>query len=744
MQPTQSNRGTVTDALTNNIGKILACIVSLVTIAAMALAVVPAHAEDNRVSDPSTHDGWRHLGVPANPASTGRVWTDKSVYTGNATFNTVGNGQVTVSSSDSRRFLVGLSALSSTLRSKGVNNVTKPADVMLVLDTSGSMRESMNGGWGTPSRLDALKQAVNGFLDSAEEYNRTAPDNLKSRVGLVTYASDSRIHSNLTSDLGALRGTVNSLRADGATRADYGVRSAQEALANSNVRADARKMVVFLTDGVPTVRNTFSPEVANNAVSTTKTLKDAGYTVHSVGIFRDANPGNVDNGTSDANRFMHALSSNYPNAVSYRDLGERASNDYYLTADNADALNKVFEQIWDNVTTNPMSPIVGGANGEKGYVTLTDTLGSYMTVKNMNSVVFAGQKFENPQTTTSPDGKTTTYTFSGAVAGNAVFGGADLKDLQIGVTHGEGAQGDVVTMRVPENLLPLRLHEVSVDKDGKATTSTTDADPIRVFYEVGLRDGVEQLVAKPDDAMKQYIAGHSADGKVDFFTNQYDESNKTNGSTTAEFTPANTNDYYRFVADTPLYTAQDENAPATAFDENGSYYYKRSYYENNQGNDQWVNVSGKMLAGKVARNNAGQYQVTAGQARVGLLVGDTANKASNPTGTSANSIATAWESSVVRQHLGNNGKLTLAVPAPEEPKPEQPTPEQPEQPNPSKPSEQPNQPNKEQSKPKAKQPMQQKPSKVASTGSSVAYIALAAAICVAAGVALILVRERKA
>ncbi|RYN14227.1 type IV secretion protein Rhs [Bifidobacterium animalis subsp. animalis] len=730
-------------ALTNNMGKIFACIVSLVTIVAMALAVVPAHAEDNRVADPSTHDGWQHLGVPANPASTGRVWTDKSVYTGNATFDTVGNGQVTVSSSDSQRFLVGLSALSSTLRSRGVNNVTKPADVMLVLDTSGSMRESMDGGWGGPSRLDSLKQAVNGFLDSAEEYNKTAPENLKSRVGLVTYASDSYIHNKLTTDLGAVRGTVNSLRADGATRADYGVRSAQEALANSNVRADAKKMVVFLTDGVPTVRNTFSPEVANGAVATTKTLKDAGYTVYSIGIFRDANPGNVDNGTSDANRFMHALSSNYPNAVSYRDLGERASNDYYLTANNAGALSKVFEQIWDNVITNPTSPIAAGANGEKGYVTITDTLGSYMTVKNMNSVVFAGQKFENPQTTTSPDGKTTTYTFSGAVAGNAVFGGADLKDLQITVTHNEGAQGDVVTVRVPENLLPLRLHDVSVDKNGDVATCTTDADPIRVFYEVGLKDGAEQLVAKPDDAMKQYIAGHSADGKVDFFTNQYEEAHKTNGSTTAEFTPANTNDYYRFVSDTPLYTAQDEKATATSFDENGSYYYKRSYYEGNRLNDQWVNVSGKMLAGKVARNNAGRYQVTAGQARVGLLVGDTAAKASNPTGTSANSIATAWESSVVRQHLGNNGKLTLAIPTPEEPKPEpkpeQPTPGKPEQPNPNKPSEQP-----KPEQPKAEQPKQQKPSKVASTGSSVAYIALAAAICVAAGVTLILVRERKA
>lgn len=721
------------DVPINNIGKILACIVSLVTIAAMALAVVPAHAEDNRVADPSTHDGWQHLGVPANAGSTGRVWTDKSVYTGNATFDTVSNGQVTVSSSDSQRFLVGLSALSSTQRSTGMNNVTKPLDIMLVLDTSRSMSSGMDGNRASadnPSRLDSLKQAVNGFLDSAQSYNSTVPDHVKSQIGLVSYSRSSQILSDLTNDFGSLRNAVALLRANGPTRTDLGVQSAQQALSGNNVRDDAKKVVVFLTDGVPTLTDPFSPQVANDAVRSAKALKDSGVSIYSIGIFDGADTRDVTENAITANRIMQALSSNYPNAISYEEVGDRASGEYYLAADNAGALNKVFEQIWDSVITNPTSPIVGGANGEKGYVTITDTLGSYMTVKNMNSVVFAGQKFENPQTTTSPDGKTTTYTFSGAVAGNAVFGGADLKDLQITVTHNEGAQGDVVTVRVPENLLPLRLHDVSVDKDGNVATCTIDADPIRVFYEVGLKDGAEQLVAKPDDAMKQYIAGHSADGKVDFFTNQYEEAHKMNGSTTAEFTPANTNNYYRFVSDTPLYTAQDEKAPATSFDENGSYYYKRSYYEGNRLNDQWVNVSGKMLAGKVARNNAGQFQVTAGQTRVGLLVGDTAAKASNPTGTSANSIATAWESAVVRQHLGNNGKLTLAIPTSEEPKPEP----KPEQPNPSKLSEQPN----------TEKLKQQKPSKMASTGSSVAYIALAAAICVAAGVTLILVRERKA
>lgn len=265
-------------ALTNNMGKIFACIVSLVTIVAMALAVVPAHAEDNHVADPSTHDGWQHLGVPANPTSTGRVWTDKSVYTGNATFDTVSNGQVTVLSSDSQRFLVGLSALSSTLRSNGVNNVTKPLDIALVLDTSGSMSTGMDGSRASesnPSRLDSLKQAVNGFLDSAQAYNDTVPARMQSRIGLVSYSRDSQTLSGLTNDFGSLRNAVASLRANGVTRTDLGMQNAWQMMSGSDVRGDAKKVVVVLTDGVPTLTGTFSPQVANDAVQSAKVLKDA-------------------------------------------------------------------------------------------------------------------------------------------------------------------------------------------------------------------------------------------------------------------------------------------------------------------------------------------------------------------------------------------------------------------------------------------------------------------------------------
>lgn len=63
-----------------------------------------------------------------------------------------------------------------------------------------------------------LKQAVNGFLDSAQAYNDTVPARMQSRIGLVSYSRDSQTLSGLTNDFGSLRNAVASLRANGVTR----------------------------------------------------------------------------------------------------------------------------------------------------------------------------------------------------------------------------------------------------------------------------------------------------------------------------------------------------------------------------------------------------------------------------------------------------------------------------------------------------------------------------------------------
>lgn len=95
------------------------------------------------------------------------------------------------------------------------------------------------------------------------------------------------------------------------------MQNARQMMSGSDVRGDAKKVVVVLTDGVPTLTGTFSPQVANDAVQSAKVLKDAGSSVYSIGIFGGADTRDVNENTSTANRIMQALSSNYPNAVSY-------------------------------------------------------------------------------------------------------------------------------------------------------------------------------------------------------------------------------------------------------------------------------------------------------------------------------------------------------------------------------------------------------------------------------------------
>lgn len=84
------------------------------------------------------------MGDPTDPRSTGRVWTDKSVSTESVTLKTYDGKDVTVAPEEGS-FLVGLSAMSSAQKLVGVSNVTKPLDIVLVLDTSGSMNFNMAG-----------------------------------------------------------------------------------------------------------------------------------------------------------------------------------------------------------------------------------------------------------------------------------------------------------------------------------------------------------------------------------------------------------------------------------------------------------------------------------------------------------------------------------------------------------------------------------------------------------------------
>lgn len=271
---------------------------------------------------------------------------------------------------------------------------TQPIDFTLVLDVSGSMDDPMSKTDRT-RRLDALKEAVKAFLDEAANTNTEAGSELV-HVGLVKFAGDktdkigddmyrsggytynySQIVSNLTADMNGLKNKVSKLKATGATRADNGFNRAVKVMGSASARTDAKKVVIFFADGSPTSSSGFEGKVANKAVEAAKELKDGGAAVYSIGIFASANPSSL---SSNENQFMHAVSSNFPKATKYNQLGEgNIEAGYYKSATNASELNTIFDEIEKSETTTSAYT----------NVTMEDTLSDYVDLADNNYRVVA-------------------------------------------------------------------------------------------------------------------------------------------------------------------------------------------------------------------------------------------------------------------------------------------------------------------------------------------------------------------
>ena len=265
---------------------------------------------------------------------------------------------------------------------------TQPIDFTLVLDVSGSMDDPMSKTDRT-KRLEALKEAVKAFLNKAANTNTEAGSELvhvglvkfagneKDKIGDDTYRSGgytynySQIVSDLTADMNGLKNKVSKLKAAGATRADNGFNLAAKMMGSASARTDAKKVVIFFTDGSPTSSSGFEGKVANKAVEAAKELKDGGATVYSIGIFASANPSSL---SSNENQFMHAVSSNFPKATKYNQRGEgNIKAGYYKSATNASELNAIFDEIEKSETTTSAYTKVTMEDTLSGYVELADS-----------------------------------------------------------------------------------------------------------------------------------------------------------------------------------------------------------------------------------------------------------------------------------------------------------------------------------------------------------------------------------
>lgn len=344
--------------------------------------------------------------------------------------------------------------------------------------------------------------------------------------------------------------------------------------------------------------------------------------------------------------------------------------DQYFSADSADQVTEVFENIVSDITmSTPQVPtnVNPDAIDESGYITYTDEIGDYMEVKGVKNLIFSGTNFTNP--TKRESGDTTTYTFSGQID-SPVYGRQKADDIVITVTSNTDKTGKMtqtLTVKIPASAIPLRVNTVELDSSGNVKSHTTNnAYPVRVCYTVGVQDVVKNDdgtvdLSEIDDAYKQANTG--TDGLY-FYSNKYKgdiecEDQETAGNAYVEFTPAKNNPYFYVQESIPLYT--DESCTNTVKerpdpDDGKPYYYQVQYYSGKESVTQTRSVTG--IKGKTELINS-QYCVKAGEMNAPRVDSKHAEKTHNNTATAQLYYYAHMNGENAQIHLGNNGRLAV-------------------------------------------------------------------------------------
>jgi len=194
----------------------------------------------------------------------------------------------------------------------------QPADVMLVLDRSGSM---------SGQKIADAKAAAKGFLDRM--------DLSMDQVGLVSFSDAATLNQVLTQMAGPVRTAIDGLVASGATNITDAITQAQAELTSARHRTGNQPVIVLLSDGQPTAGG--DPRPAATAA------KNAGTRIFTIGLGADVDPNLL------------------------RDLASSPSD--YFFAPTSSQLDAIYQQIAGAIAGSPATNI-----------TIVDRLSPYVTL----------------------------------------------------------------------------------------------------------------------------------------------------------------------------------------------------------------------------------------------------------------------------------------------------------------------------------------------------------------------------
>lgn len=393
------------------------------------------------------------------------------------------------------------------------------------------------------TKLTALKNAATSFVSNVATKN---PDN---RISVVTFAGNSTIKESdngkcllrTGNSLETITSWINGLGANGATNSAAGLSSAVNVFDSKNngkwdevtQNTGRQKMVVFLTDGVPTTYSKFDPDVATNAIKNATKLKEQGAVIYSLGIFDSASyKGYISEGTvKQIDDYMKGVAS---------------SDEKYMTADSVSSLNGLFDSI-----TNSMPVSV--------KATVTDVIDSRFELTDVSraTLVADGATIQD-----NADGSTTITWANTEIPGKKDSGTSDIeragwhkeifikaKDEYIGgndvPTNGTGSGIDVGNNHAE---FPQPTVNVKVDFNiGQDETVIFKGDALSQYFTDGVANGITKLVSTTGSEYTML-------GDVDVSTNWYTDAaceNKTTIEAIQAAKPAADTVYYAKVTVTP-------------------------------------------------------------------------------------------------------------------------------------------------------------------------------------------------
>jgi len=383
---------------------------------------------------------------------------------------------------------------------------------------------------------------------------------------------------------------------------------------------------------------------------------------------------------------MHAVSSNYPDAtssVSHGFFGTEKWNvnfgnpvagaSYYKSATNAAELDQVFKDISSAITSGKGFPtkVEGNNPNGSGYITFEDELGAFMQVDSFTGAEYNGKTYG--AATKSTDGNIDTYTFDGELAHLVIT--VDCAD------ENNPQRGDIVTVKVPASLIPLRRFTVD-ESAGTFVVDSTDAiSPIRVAYASSVKAIARKNLFTPNNVpgLQDYINEHKdADSNtVSFCANKWTGDDA--GDTVASFEPAATNSYYYFQKLTPVYTDAACTKLATEKPSGSkTYWYKDEFMAQNSSGAPYDDSVSIPVKGSELENFEGalvkdgdHWSIKAGTARLAFINQLHTTKervGGNPTDTARDVINPQWNNTKVvsgatkvNVYLGNNGKISFTL-----------------------------------------------------------------------------------